>query len=145
VITGMHHVAISVSDIDRSIAFYTEALGMELTVAPFTLAQPDLEEIMDTEQLDGRMCLVSGGGVTLELFEFVSPRPAPPADPFISRRGFTHFGFTVDDIEAEHARLSARGVKFLSRIMTFQPTYRAVYGKDPDGNVFELLQPLETA
>ena len=46
----------------------------------------------------------------------------------------------VEDIAATHASLVGQGVRFHSGVRQFPGGVRAVYGRDPDGNVFELLQ-----
>jgi catechol 2,3-dioxygenase-like lactoylglutathione lyase family enzyme len=140
-IKGMHHVAISVTNLERAIAFYTQILGMNLTVPPFPLNGPDLEQVMGLSNLDARMCVVGTGSFMMELFEFAQPRPAPKDPNYpVSDRGITHFGIEVTDIEATYKSLVAAGVKFHSPVLTFQGGIRATYGRDLDGNVFELLE-----
>jgi catechol 2,3-dioxygenase-like lactoylglutathione lyase family enzyme len=140
-IKGMHHVAISVTNLERAIAFYTKLLGMELTEPPFPLNGPDLEHIMALSNLNARMCVVGKGSFTMEVFEFAQPRPASkdPNHP-VSDHGITHFGIEVTDIDAMYQRLVAAGVKFHSPVLTFQGGIKATYGRDLDGNVFELLE-----
>ena len=96
---NMHHVGISVGDLDRSIQFYRTMLGMELVYsAPFGGA--DYEQVMALENVRGRMCVLCNGSVQLELFEFAHPQPArKDANHAVSDCGITHFGFEVDDID----------------------------------------------
>jgi catechol 2,3-dioxygenase-like lactoylglutathione lyase family enzyme len=140
-IKGAHHVAISVTNLQRAIGFYTELLGMEIAAATFPLNGPLLEEVTGLPDLQAQLCVVRKGSLMLELFEFAHPQPAPK-DPHypLSNHGITHFGIEVTDIDALYERLVAAGTKFHSPVRTFPRGIRATYGRDPDGNVFELLQ-----
>ncbi len=87
------------------------------------------------------MCVVTQGSLKLELFEFANPSPACK-DPnhSIGDRGISHFGIEVTAIEATYERLVAAGVRFHCPVETFPGGVKATYGRDPDGNVFELLE-----
>ena len=138
-----NHVGISVTDLDRSIAFYREMFGMEPLSDPFAFSGPQIAEIMDIPDVAGRMCMIAGGNLWLELFEFTTPRgKEKPRDYPVSDRGYSHFGMTVDDVEATYDKLKAAGVKVHGRLQTFAGGgMRAAYCRDPDGNVFEIMQP----
>jgi catechol 2,3-dioxygenase-like lactoylglutathione lyase family enzyme len=137
----MSHVGISVADIDRSIAFYREMFGMEQACDVFAFDGPRFSAVMGLPQASGRMCMITGGDVALELFEFAAPEPEAqdPAYP-VANHGISHFGFEVEDIEAVHARLSAAGVTLHAPVTTFASGMKATYGRDPDGNVFEIME-----
>ena len=138
-----NHVGISVTDLDRSIAFYREMFGMEPLGDPFPFGGEQFSEIMDIPDAQGRMCMIAGGNLRLELFEFANPagKAKDPKYP-VSDRGISHFGMTVDDIHATYARLKAAGVPIHGRLQTFAGSgMRAAYCRDPDGNVFEIMQP----
>jgi catechol 2,3-dioxygenase-like lactoylglutathione lyase family enzyme len=141
-IKGFHHVGVSVADIDRSIAFYRDLLGMEQACPVFPFEGPLYEQIMALPQPQGRMCVMAKNGLMLELFEFARPEPAPQDPDYpVADRGLTHFGVVVDDIEAAYATLTAAGVRFHAPVLQFPGGMKALYGRDPDGNVFELLEP----
>ena len=138
-----NHVGISVTDLDRSIAFYRDMLGLEPLGDPFPFSGPQFSEIMDIPEVQGRMCMIARGDLWLELFEFANPagKAKDPEYP-VSDRGYSHFGVSVDDIEPVHAKLAAAGVRIHGPIQTFAGSgVRAIYCRDPDGNVFEVLQP----
>lgn len=138
-----NHVGISVTDLDRSIAFYREMFGMEPLGDPFPFSGPQFSEIMDIPDVQGRMCMIAGGNLWLELFEFSESKAKDPAYP-VSDRGFSHFGLTVDDVQATYDKLKAAGVPIHGRLQTFNSgSMRAAYCRDPDGNVFEIMQPGE--
>jgi predicted enzyme related to lactoylglutathione lyase len=77
----------------------------------------------------------------LELFAFAEPKPMRK-DPnhSVGDHGISHFGVMVEDIEGTYRRLSAEGVRFHCPVTTFPSGMKAAYGRDMDGNVFELLE-----
>ncbi len=55
---------------------------------------------------------------------------------------FNHVGMTGDDIEATYDKLKAAGVPIHGRLQTFVGgRMRATYCRDPEGNVYEIMQP----
>ena len=138
-----NHVGISVTDLDRSIALYRDMFGMELLAEPFQFSGEQFSEIINIPNAEGRMCMISGGNLWLELFEFSNP-PGKAKDPNypVSDRGYSHFGVTVEDVQATYDKLQAAGVPIHGRLQTFVGGgMRAAYCRDPDGNVFEIMQP----
>jgi len=138
-----NHVGISVSDIERSISFYRDLFGLEQLCDVFPFAGEDIEAIMDLPGAQGRMCVIGKGTLQLELFEFSNPKPkAKDAEYPVSDRGYSHFGFEVDDIAEAYDRLKAAGVRIHSPVITFMGGgMKAIYARDPDGNVFEVMEP----
>lgn len=141
-IKGMNHVGISVANLDRSLAFYRDVLGMEVVIAaPF--AGENYEKVLALAVTRGRAALLQlkGTDMRVELFEFDSPTPkqADPVRP-VCDHGITHFALAVEDIHSEYRRLQAAGVSFHCPPVMFSATAWATYARDPDGNVFELLE-----
>jgi catechol 2,3-dioxygenase-like lactoylglutathione lyase family enzyme len=141
---NMNHIGICVVDLERSIEFYRMHLDMQLAYrAPFS-GQP-YEEVMALSDVRGHMCVLRNNTVQLELFQFEHPSPSgSPAAETMANRGISHFGIEVDDIDATHRRLVAAGVRCHSPVREFKGGMRAAYVRDPDGNVFELLQRRES-
>jgi catechol 2,3-dioxygenase-like lactoylglutathione lyase family enzyme len=137
----VHHIGVSVADLQRSIDFYTDMLGMELAIAPFDLGGEDVERVMGLRDVRVRNCIMSKGNVRLELFEFASPTPAEQDPNYsVANRGISHFGVEIEDIDGAYAHMLAHGVRFHAPVTTFKGGIKATYGRDPDGNVFELLE-----
>jgi len=134
-----NHIGISVSNLDRSVAFYRDMFGMEPLCEIFDFGGGMYEQIMDIPGVTGRMCVIGKGSLQLELFEFTHSRPRDPEYP-VSDRGLSHFGFEVEDIAAVYEKLRAAKVRIHSPVMTFTSGMKAAYCRDPDGNVFELLE-----
>lgn len=136
-----HHIGISVTDMERSIAFYRDLLGLEQLCEVFPFGGEQFEAIMDIAGVQGRMCMMGKDTLRLELFEFIDSKPKDPDYP-VSDRGFSHFGVEVEDVDETYERLHAAGVRTHCPVITFMGgSMRATYCRDPDGNVFEIMQP----
>lgn len=134
-----NHVGISVTDIDRSIAFYREFFGLEKLCEVFPFGGEQFETIMDIPGVTGRMCMIGKGDLQLELFEFTGSKAKDPEYP-VSDRGYSHFGMDVDDIAATYEKLRAADVRIHCPVITFAGGMKAAYCRDPDGNVFEIME-----
>lgn len=140
-ILDLNHVGLSVRSLNRSIAFYRDLFGMEVILnVPFD--GPRYEAIMGLSGVRGRAAVLQrkGWNLQVELFEFEFPAPAPanPQRP-VCDHGITHFCISVTHLEDEYVRLKAAGVVFHSEPVHTERSV-LVYGRDPDGNVFELLE-----
>jgi catechol 2,3-dioxygenase-like lactoylglutathione lyase family enzyme len=143
-IKGLEHVGISVANLERSMKFYRDLLGMEVVVAvePFKSESygGNYGKILGLTGASGRVAVVRKGNMQFELFEFQSPAPkrGDPQRP-VCNHGITHFCIEVSNIEDVYGKLAAAGVPFHCPPLDFG-TAKATYGRDPDGNVFELLE-----
>jgi catechol 2,3-dioxygenase-like lactoylglutathione lyase family enzyme len=116
-------------------------LGMEQLCEVFPFGGEQFEAIMDIPGVTGRMCMIGKGNLNLELFEFAASKAKAPDYP-VSDRGISHFGVEVDDIAATYEKLRAAGTRIHSPVITFnQGSMKAAYCRDPDGNVFEIMEP----
>jgi catechol 2,3-dioxygenase-like lactoylglutathione lyase family enzyme len=142
-LVAMNHVGISVANLERSVDFYQNAFGMKLVIqAPF--AGEQYERVLGLSNVGGRVALLRSHetGLQVELFEFEQPRPeaSDPNRP-VCDHGITHFCVEVTDIESEYERLRSVGATFHCEPVQFPRSgNKATYGRDPDGNVFELLE-----
>jgi len=142
-INGLHHATIATHDIDRIVAFYCDVIGFRLVSrGGWEPGQPDIDAIVGLKQSSAKAAMLQAGNAFLEVFEYMTPRgAAPDPDRPVSDCGFTHIGLNVVDIDAEYARLSANGMRFHAPPTDVGgSTLRATYGRDPDGNVIELVE-----
>ena len=139
---GLEHVALSVSNLDRSIAFYRDLLGLRLTRVIECSSDSPLGEVVGFPGCLARIAHLESGKAMLELFEYVQPRGAaiPGGRRLQADLGHIHAGFTADDVRGEYARLRAEGVEFVSEPVEFRPGVWIVYFYGPDGEVGELRQ-----
>jgi catechol 2,3-dioxygenase-like lactoylglutathione lyase family enzyme len=130
-----HHVALTVSDLERAHAFYERALGLELQLA-FELPG----------EVRGAM-LRSGGGARVELFEVREPAAGVSgADPAVAMRtlGFGHVAFELDDLDAGYLTVLEAGAgEVWPPRQSPEPGRRMAFVHDLDGNLVELIGPPE--
>ncbi len=121
-ITQLGRIFVPVSDQNQALAFYTETLGFELRVdVPFG----DGERWIEVGPPGGE------AGVAL-----VSPREGDPVGIQ------TNASFNVDDIDATHADLTAKGVDADDVMRMGDPVPPMFSFRDLDGNGFMLVEPL---
>ncbi len=145
----LHHTGLTVRDLDRSLAFYRDLLGMDV-VFEQEKQGGYLATIVGYEGAHVRMAHLAfgGDGHRLELFEYVEPssrgHAGEPRDV-----GVTHVCLAVEDLRAIYARLRAAGVDFYSEPVLVDTGANAggfgVYLRDPDGITLELFQRPEEA
>jgi catechol 2,3-dioxygenase-like lactoylglutathione lyase family enzyme len=79
----------------------------------------------------------------VQLLRYLHPQPIPDPDILeLNKLGFNHICLTVDDIEAEVRRLSARGVQLRNQVMLFHDR-KLVFLRGPEGVTVELAQWIE--
>ena len=138
-IRGLHHVALNTNNFDRMLEFYRDALGFEIVFESRWVDAPDIDAVTGLEGSAARAVMLRGYNAFLELFAYSTPEarvfgPLRPSD-----RGYTHFCLEVVDIDAEWERLSKAGMTFPGPPMQ-AGGMKAIYGRDPEGNVIELLE-----
>jgi catechol 2,3-dioxygenase-like lactoylglutathione lyase family enzyme len=139
-IEAIDHVGLSTVDIERSIHFYRDLLGMELTERDDVNDQIEYNRIFGLAHVKAKGAMLRLGTMQIELFEFVHPKGrAPDLRRPVNDPRIYHLCFIVKDIDQEYARLKAAGVPFHYPPQDFGVA-KAAYGRDPDGNVVELLQ-----
>ena len=141
-IKRLEHVALSVDDMELSLVFYRDLLGMRVI--------RDLEPGLGGEKLGmvvgmpgcrARIVHLDLGGAMLELFQYLDPigKPLPP-EYRQADIGFTHIGLSSDDVRSDYRKLKAEGVEFFSEPVEFRSNVWIVYFRGPDGEVCELRQ-----
>ncbi|RFA18081.1 VOC family protein [Subtercola boreus] len=145
-ILGSHHVGVIVKDLDRSIRFYHDTLGLEFDSEPSPWFEG--EELARGVGVPGarlrQVCLRASDGLIVELLEYAN-RPADNDTPIQQNYlGAMHLAFRVDDVRATKAALESAGVDFLSDVNTVDEGvlagWRWVYLHDPDGIPLELVE-----
>ncbi len=142
---AMHHVGITVSDLERGIDFYHGVLGLGFVNEPSPVFDDaGLGPAVGVPGAALRQVSLALGDVTLELLEYV--RPESPVDAPLPQNalGAQHVAFLVEDIHAAKAELEAKGVEFFSDVNVVDEGvlagWRWVYFSDPDGNALELVE-----
>lgn len=139
-ILGVHHPAISVPSMDDALAFYGDKLGFEVVM---NLELPSMEMMtraMDLEQAGYKVAMLRKGNSCIEVFEFTGDDvPAGDAKRPVNQHGITHICLAADEYEKDYEMLREAGVVFNTEPNGEAPQ-RWVYGRDPFGNVIELLE-----
>lgn len=143
----IHHLGMTVSDIERSIVFYRDTLGMKLIGR-----RECVEEGYVAKQTgyDGVKLSVASFRIrpdspnSLEVVQYLN-HTGEPADTSTNRPGGTHLCIVVDDLVAAYEQLKSQGVRFKSDPVeiTAGPNRggRVIYFFDPDNYVLEMFEP----
>jgi catechol 2,3-dioxygenase-like lactoylglutathione lyase family enzyme len=144
-VKGLHHIGITVKDLDASIRFYHDVLGLGFSNEPSPWFDgPELGPAVGVPGAALRQVSLLLGDTMLELLEYSSP-PSETDTPLRSNSvGASHVAFLVDDIEAKKAELEAKGIEFYSDVNVVDEGvlagWRWVYFEDPDGYPLELVE-----
>jgi catechol 2,3-dioxygenase-like lactoylglutathione lyase family enzyme len=144
-VKGLHHVGITVKDLEASIRFYHDVLGLEFSNEPSPwFDDPGLGPAVGVPGAALRQVSLALGDTTLELLEYSSP-PSETERPLLSNNvGASHVAFVVEDIHAKKAELESRGIDFYSDVNVVDEGvlagWRWVYFEDPDGYPLELVE-----
>jgi catechol 2,3-dioxygenase-like lactoylglutathione lyase family enzyme len=145
-LTGISHTSFTVSDMERSLAFYRDLLGL-VVVGEVERQGEFIEQVVGFPGARLRIVglkLPHGSDHVLELIEYRSPR-GQRIDTRTCNPGSTHLCFVTDDIHAAYEDLRGKGVRFKSAPVRVPSGPNAggydVYFLDPDDITLELSQP----
>ena len=143
----LHHVGLTVSDIEAAICFYRDILGMTLigrrpsVTADYVAKQTGYEQV---ELNVASFKVTPDSQQSLEIVQYMN-HAGPPSDQATNRPGNSHLCFVVDDFQRCYDDLKSKGVKFKSDPVTITAGPNkggvVVYFYDPDGHPLELFQP----
>ena len=144
---GVGPIAITVSDLDRSVDFYTRVLNFR-TVARTAATGEAYARLEGLPGLRTRTAVLALGQERIALVEYVTPKGRPfPVDSHGNDVWFEHLAIVTSNMDRAYARLQARHVRNASRAPQRLPDWnpeaggiRAYYFRDPDGHYLELLQ-----
>jgi catechol 2,3-dioxygenase-like lactoylglutathione lyase family enzyme len=154
-IAGVLHFSFTVSDLDRSVAWYTDVLGLELVhrqrqenaYTATLVGMPDA--VLEVAQF--AVPGVPSGVSThmLELVEYKAPRGHRPRRLPTNDVGVAHLALIVSDIHDCYLRMCLRDVEFRNPPVLITEGVNkggyACYFSDPDGITLELLQPADAS
>ena len=140
------HTGFVVRDIDKSVAFYTDIMGLTVLVRREASGERT-EKVVGFPGARVKIAFLSmGNGHHLELIQYIYP---PGAEPVVNRNdlGASHLAFYVDDLEQFHAEMSQKGLRFItpppSQVPPGPGGMKAAYAQDPDGNWVEFVEVVE--
>ena len=138
-ILGVHHPALAVPDMQRALDFYCGALGFEQVMeAEIPSGIEPVNRAFGVADAGCAVRMLRKGNSCIELFEFGDASEGDAERP-VNRNGITHIAVASDDYQRDYDHLAGNGVRFNTPPMGESPT-RWAYGRDPFGNVIELLE-----
>lgn len=147
-VESIYHAGVVVSDLERSLKWYTEVLGLQVERPIRELGGEWISKVTGYENTRLKMAWVgTGDRCSIELNQYLEPNGASgPNRRGRNDVGASHVGIQVNDVHAWYKRLSAQGVEFAGAPPPKLPDVKfpwakcAVYLQDPDGNWLELLE-----
>lgn len=147
-LTRAAHAGISVSDLDRSVAFYSALTGRE-PVASGEMNSVPFGHAQGLSNATLRYATINLDNIGIDLIEFQDP-PGERTNGKANRPGSMHLCLYVDDFDAVYERMKAAGYDFLGDSYTFAAGEvtpegalgtQVAYFNDPDGTNLEIIAP----
>ena len=140
-------VGMTVSDMDRSVEFYSKILSFE-KVSDVEVAGEDYERLQGLFGVLMRVVRMRLGDEFIELTEYLAPKGRPvPVDSRSNDRWFQHIAIITSDMDKAYALLRRNKVEHASTSPQRLPDWnknaggiKAFYFKDPDKHALEILQ-----
>lgn len=143
---AVHHVGLVVRNLDRSIHFYHDLLGLPFANEPTPWFEgPELEKGVGVPGAKLRqVSMWVGERSTMELIEYANTPEDNESAVVNNHLGAAHVCFLVEDIVATKAELEGKGVQFYSDVNVIDQGplagWRWCYFSDPDRLVLELVE-----
>ena len=149
-IRQIYHVGLTVSDLDRSVAFYRDVLGLSYQ-GEILMEGRETERIFAKKGARARVAYLNGSedlsAPPVELIQFLDEKiEIQKADLF--RTSVSEVCFYTEDADRVYRHLTEQGVSCLSEPQNFDFTAdgfgksKAFYFRDPDGLILEIMQPM---
>ena len=123
---GMHHVGLVVSDLEKSIDFYSSNLGFRLS------------KQWVNPRNGAHIALVQKNGLTYELIQYEQ-------NPYEGQGAYNHVAILVEDVDKKRTELKNKGIKLLtdSPRIIMNGDAKIIFCYGPDGEMIELHQRLK--
>jgi len=145
-VSEVDSIGITVSDLDKSVEFYTKVLSFE-KISETEVDGPEYEHLEGVFGLRMRTARLRLGDEFIELTEFLAPRGRPvPVDTRANDRWFQHIAIITSDMNRAYKWLRENKVQHASSGPQRLPEWnknaggiQAFYFRDPDGHFLEVL------
>lgn len=143
-IIAADHTGFTVTNLERSLAFWQDVLGFELSHRAHQTG--DLAcEITGVAGAEISIAVLKAPGHKIELLEYHAPPDRKRVDLRPCDVGSVHIALTVDNLDSVLNAIAASGWKTAGQPQTLQTGpnagKRVVYVRDPDGTIIEFMQP----
>lgn len=138
------HVGIGVKDLEKSIRFYTEVMGMEEDYRAHNEGEK-ISRIVGVEDAFIDVCMVKKNDLRLELLAYKSANADEHLSPIKQDAiGLTHLAFLVDDVDKEYERIKSLGYQFNAPPMVARENGpKITYFTGPDNVIIEIYQKMK--
>ena len=142
IVKGFRHTGIICKDLEKSLEFYKDYLGLEV-IQDFWDDSDYINEITGISGANVHMIkLKADDGTVLELLDYVT-HPTDTIKQEVYNVGACHVAFQVHDIEQAYVDLIRKGVNFLSGpILSSEGIAKVCFCMDPDNTRIELVEML---
>jgi catechol 2,3-dioxygenase-like lactoylglutathione lyase family enzyme len=145
-VVAVESVGMTVSDMDRSVDFYTNVLSFK-KVSDLEVLGTEYEQLQGLFGVRLRIVKLQLGNESIELTEYLTPKGRPiPIDSRSHDRWFQHIAIAVSDMDKAYQHLRKYKVQHASTAPQRIPDsniaaagIRAFYFKDPDGHNLEII------
>jgi len=142
-----NHFCITVKDMERSLVFYRDALGLKVAIDEI-ISSPDLDQAVMESGARLRMVMLSDESEGLPVVELVEWKSRPPIERPPEHLGFSSTGlgeicFSIPDFEKLEENLKKHGFEFRTRPWMFEVMgveTKVTHAVDPDGVQVELIE-----
>ena len=142
IVKGCRHTGIICKDIQKSLVFYKDYLGLRV-IQDFWDDSDYINEITGIKEANIHMIkLKADDGTIVELVDYTT-HPTNLLEQEIYNVGVCHIAFQVYDIEKAYDVLSEKGVNFLSKpILSSEGIAKVCFCMDPNNIRIELVEML---
>ncbi|GGM71809.1 catechol 2,3-dioxygenase-like lactoylglutathione lyase family enzyme [Halarchaeum rubridurum] len=133
-----HHYGITVSDLDESLAFYRDVLGLDV-ISEFSVGGEAFAEGVGVDGASAEFAHLDAGGTRVELVSY-DPEGADRRGGMVNDTGAIHLGLSVPDVEAFHESLSDDVETVADGPRTTASGTTILFVRDPDGTPVEILE-----
>jgi len=143
---GFHHAGLTVSKLDRSVAFYRDVVGLKLLVEPSpVLSGPDVDQRTGIPGVAMKLAMFEvNKNHRLALIEYLSPPSFLQYALPTTNIGSIHIALQVTNIESKIKEMKDKGVYFITPLDAPDNGpfvgWKFIYFKDPDGIILELVE-----
>jgi len=140
-IRNLLHVGIGVRDIEATVEFYTEVMGMEILGRAHNMGEK-ISRVVGVKDAELVVCHVGKGDLRLELIDYKNDKKkAGSCYKEQDEPGILHIAFAVSDIDKEYEKIRALGYEFNAPPMVARENGPKIcYFKGPDDVVIELFE-----
>ena len=144
-IIAADHTGITVNNLERSLAFWRDVLGFELSHRTHQTGEL-ASEITGVPGAEISLAVLkSPSGHKIELLEYNAPADRKRVEVRPCDVGSVHVALTVDNLDAVLSTIAASGWNAVGKPQTLKTGpnagKRVVYVRDPDGTTIEFMQP----